>query len=80
MESQMYGTPVIGARIGGIPELIEENKTGLLYESGNKDELKSKIKQLWENEELAKQYHENCKNIRYDSVQEYVTKLMKYYK
>ena len=80
MESQMYGTPVIGARIGGIPELIEENKTGLLYESGNKDELKSKIKQLWENEELAKQYHENCKNIRYDSIQEYVTKLMKYYK
>ena len=35
MESQMYGTPVIGADIGGIPELIQEGKTGELFESGN---------------------------------------------
>lgn len=80
MESQMYGTPVIGARIGGIPELIKENETGCLYESGNKDELKEKIKLLWNNKELAKQYHENCKSMKYDSIKEYVTKLMKYYK
>lgn len=80
MESQMYGTPVIGARIGGIPELIEENKTGLLYESGNKDELKAKIKQLWDDSELTKQYQENCKSVQYDSIQTYVSKLMNYYK
>lgn len=80
MESQMFGTPVIGARIGGIPELVEENKTGLLYASGNKEELKNSIKQLWDNPELTKQYQENCKNIQYDSVEAYVSKLMKYYK
>ena len=33
MESQMYGTPVLGANIGGIPELIEAGKTG---ENGGK--------------------------------------------
>ena len=32
MESQMYGTPVLGANIGGIPELIQEGKTGELFE------------------------------------------------
>jgi glycosyltransferase involved in cell wall biosynthesis len=43
LESLALGTPVLGARIGGIPELIEENINGLLFESGNKNDLKSKI-------------------------------------
>ena len=33
MESQMYGTPVLGANIGGIPELIVEGKTGELLQN-----------------------------------------------
>ena len=43
MESQMYGTPVLGANIGGIPELIQVGKTGELFESGNAEDLKKKI-------------------------------------
>ena len=46
MESQMYGTPVLGANIGGIPELIQQGKTGELFESGNAADLKDKIKML----------------------------------
>lgn len=46
MESQMYGTPVIGANIGGIPELIQIGKTGELFESGNYKDLKEKIYKL----------------------------------
>ena len=37
---QMYGTPVLGADIGGIPELIQVGKTGELFKSGDGDELK----------------------------------------
>lgn len=80
MESQMYGTPVLGARIGGIPELIEEGKTGELFTSGNADNLKAKIKELWENREKTAQYSTNCKNITFDTIEEYVEKLMKIYK
>lgn len=35
LEALQRGKPLIGARIGGIPELIEENRTGWLFESGN---------------------------------------------
>ena len=42
MESQMYGTPVLGANIGGIPELIQVGKTGELFESGNGKDLKKR--------------------------------------
>ena len=35
LEAYALGRPVIGARIGGIPELIIEGETGLLVEPGN---------------------------------------------
>lgn len=38
-ESFNSGTPVIGSRIGGIPELIEDKRNGLLFEAGNSEEL-----------------------------------------
>ena len=43
IESLCLGTPVLGANIGGIPELIVEDKTGYLFESGNAVDLKDKI-------------------------------------
>ncbi len=39
IEGYAAGVPVIGARIGGIPEIIDDGNTGYLFESGNKDEL-----------------------------------------
>lgn len=79
MESQMYGTPVLGADIGGIPELIEPGKTGELFESGNVAELKYKIRKLWDNIDLTEQYSRNCKDIKFDDIKEYYDKLMKIY-
>ena len=43
VESYSLGTPVIGANIGGIPEIIEEGKTGLLFESGNVSALEEQV-------------------------------------
>ena len=48
LESLMYGTPVLGADIGGIPELIKESVTGALFESGNAEELEGHISALWD--------------------------------
>lgn len=79
MESQMYGTPVIGADIGGIPELIQVGKTGELFESGNSNSLKLKIQNLWNDKDLCKQYSENCRNIEFDSIDKYYQKLIKIY-
>lgn len=79
MESQMYGTPVLGANIGGIPELIEIGKTGELFESGNTAELKSKIQKLWKDKALTDQYSRNRKEIAFDDIEEYGEKLMKIY-
>ena len=39
IEAECLGTPVLGARIGGIPELIDEDMNGMTFESGNADAL-----------------------------------------
>ena len=39
LESLAAKTPVIGARIGGIPELVVEGETGFAFESGNVSDL-----------------------------------------
>lgn len=79
MESQMYGTPVLCADIGGIPELIEPEKTGELFESANAEDLKAKLQEMWESEEKIVYYSENCKNIKFDTLTEYYEKLIKIY-
>ena len=79
MESQVYGTPVLGADIGGIPELIEPGKTGLLFESGNAADLKVKIETLWKDPQLLAEMTENCTPDRFTSLERYTVELMKYY-
>lgn len=80
IESQMYAVPVVGADIGGIPELIKDGKTGLLFESGNADELSEKINQLWSDRALLEKMSENCVNAKFDDVKQYCENLIKLYK
>lgn len=39
IESYAEGVPAIGSRIGGIPEIIEEGKTGYIFTPQNDKEL-----------------------------------------
>lgn len=52
LEAFAYGKPVIGSRIGGIPEMIEPNKTGMLFEVGNIDQLDECVQKLWSNKTM----------------------------
>ncbi len=61
LETQAIGKPVIGADIGGIPELVKDKENGLIYNYNSINELESKMKLLFENKELAEQYGKNAK-------------------
>jgi glycosyltransferase involved in cell wall biosynthesis len=77
MESQERGTPVVGARIGGIPELVDDGVNGLLFESGNVDSLVAAIEKLWNDETLCGKFEQACLGLSRDDVGEYVEKLRK---
>jgi len=39
VEAYSYGKPVIGSKVGGIPEIIEESETGYLFQMGDEEDL-----------------------------------------
>jgi len=54
-EAMFCGCACIGSRAGGIPELIRENETGLLFEPGNSAQLAGALEQLIANEKRREQ-------------------------
>lgn len=79
MESQIYGTPVIGADIGGIPELIKDGVTGELFESKNAQQLKDKINRLFTDEKLLKIYTDNCRKLDFLTIDDYANEILSVY-
>ena len=52
MEAMAVGTAVIASRVAGIPELVEDNKGGLLFTPSNWDELAVCIRRLAKDRDL----------------------------
>jgi glycosyltransferase involved in cell wall biosynthesis len=79
-ESFIYQNPVIGSRIGGIPELIKDDYNGYMFEPGDSDKLKRLLDTLIEDriflERLSKGARETARE--YD-IKEHVSKLKKIY-
>lgn len=46
IEAFALGKPVVGARIGGIPELVKDKVTGSTFKAGDVKDLREKIEQL----------------------------------
>ncbi len=53
LETMEIGKPIIGSKIGGIPELIENNKNGFLYKYDDIKELEKNMKKLFDNKQLV---------------------------
>jgi len=54
-EAQVHGKAVICSRIGALPEIVEDQVTGLLFEAGDPDDLAQKIRYLWDRPDLCDQ-------------------------
>lgn len=63
IEAFAMGKPVIGSRIGGIPELIKDHKTGLTFEPGNAEELRKNVLYLLNNSEKIISLGENAQSF-----------------
>ncbi len=52
-EAMAHGLPVIASRMGALPEIVDENSTGLLFDAGNAEALAKEIDLLWSDASTA---------------------------
>jgi glycogen synthase len=53
LESLAQGTPVVASRTGGIPEVVEDGRSGLLVPPGDVAALAGALRRLWDDRALA---------------------------
>lgn len=63
LEAFALGKPVIGSKIGGIPELIEDGITGFTFEPGNIKDLRSKIGFMISNKDKVLEMGRNARRL-----------------
>lgn len=79
LESMAAGRPVIGSRIGGIPELIKDGENGLLSNPGDAEDLSYKILQLLTYKEKAEKMGRRGRELAEEGygVERYLTEYFK---
>lgn len=79
-EAMACGIPVIGSNMGGIPELVEDGVTGLIFEAGNSVDLAQKMDRLIADNALVKALGVTGQSkIRLNSFSRQVDKLLEIY-
>ncbi|HJT23644.1 MAG TPA: glycosyltransferase family 4 protein [bacterium] len=71
IEPLAYAKPVIAARIGGIPELIQEGRNGLLFNAFDPADLKRKVRFF--QQLLPSQYRSFCSQARISAQEQFST-------
>lgn len=82
IEAYSFGIPAIGARIGGVPEIVVEGKTGFQFESGNPESLCAALdKAAKSNETAFKEMSENALAFAKENFEkeQYYSKLIKFF-
>lgn len=62
-EAQYLGCPIVSSYVGGIPQLIEDGKTGFFYPYNEPHTLAFKLMSLFNQEKVLKQVSNNEKNV-----------------
>lgn len=63
MESLACGTPVVGFKVGGIPDMVRPGLTGLLATAGDVGELSDAIAAMLNDPERREEMSANCRRI-----------------
>jgi glycosyltransferase involved in cell wall biosynthesis len=81
VETMLRGIPVVCSRIGGLPEIVEDGVTGLLFEPGNSEQLADKIRYVWDRPDLCREMGQagREKALREYSSDRYYERLMAAY-
>ena len=72
LEAMNAGLLVISSRVGGVPYIIDEGRTGLLFESGNADDMAAQMEWALEHQDeclaMIAAAHEDVKRYSWENI------------
>jgi glycosyltransferase involved in cell wall biosynthesis len=81
LEAMKSATPIVTTNIGGNPEVIEDNKNGLLIDYNNQEQLLAATIKILSDDDLANKFRANAKEklkiFNWDNIIDKTTKLIK---
>lgn len=63
-EARLAGIPVIGSRIGGIPEFVDHEISGLLFEANNAADLRTQMQRLVDEPPLLERLRQGVRPVK----------------
>jgi len=63
LEAMAAGVPVVASRVGGVPELVRHDETGLLVAPGDEDELAAAVTQLLTQPSVRARYGRRAREV-----------------
>lgn len=63
LDAMYLKVPVVASNVGGIPDLVTDNVSGLLITKGNSEQLADRILKIYSNKELTKQLTNNAYQV-----------------
>ncbi len=63
-EALAAGVPVIASRVGGLPEIVEDDRNGLLFEPGNEDDLAQLLQHLVDHPEELERLRRGIRPVK----------------
>jgi glycosyltransferase involved in cell wall biosynthesis len=61
IESLAVGTPIIASNLGGMPEMVRDGETGLLFQPGNSEALADQVRQFMASDFDRSRFRENAR-------------------
>lgn len=81
IEATSVGRPIVATKVGGIPEVVLDGKTGILFEAQNVDQLVSAVSKLLSQPKLLLKMHKEMIKRKTDFDQDlHIKKLVSLYK
>jgi glycosyltransferase involved in cell wall biosynthesis len=77
LEAIASGTPVLASDLGGLAELVEDGKNGMLFEAGNAEDLREKLEALQNDREVLTRMRPDPSSVR--SLDENVDEFLEMY-
>lgn len=78
-EALLHGVPVIGSKLGGVPEAIEEGVNGFVFDPYKEGDLREKISVILGNPGVIETLTRGARDTKIESMEDHVEKILGIY-